>query len=187
MPYPITPVRVVEAFAERGETVNVEQIRIALNRLAKDGGLTKVGPSLFAVPGTRPTELHTMPRAAGEPVCRGPGAAREGPARAGCQPERVSTNAPELVLVDDVAATLDSVHLDDGNPGAIATLEVAARGDVHHLEPTAADRLDDIERRPAEVTSRSGVDDDASHGDLDVYGYSPRVVVASATRWTASP
>lgn len=62
VPYPITPVRVVEAFAERGETVNVEQIRIALNRLAKDGGLTKVGPSLFALPGMRPTELHTMPR-----------------------------------------------------------------------------------------------------------------------------
>ena len=128
VPYPITPVRVVEAFAERGETVNVEQIRIALNRLAKDGGLTKVGPSLFAVPGTRPTELHTMPQR--QPASRsglGPGAAREGPARAGCQPERVSTNAPELVLVDDVAATLDSVHLDDRNPGAIATLEVAVR------------------------------------------------------------
>ena len=68
MPYPITPVRVVEAFAERGETVNVEQIRIALNRLAKDGGLTKVGPSLFAVPGTRRTELHTMPQ--GQPASR---------------------------------------------------------------------------------------------------------------------
>jgi hypothetical protein len=37
------------------------------------------------------------------------------------------------------------------------------------------------------VTTRSGVDDDASHGNLTVYGYSPRVVVASATRWTASP
>ena len=80
VPYPITPVRVVEAFAERGETVNVEQIRIALNRLAKDGGLTKVGPSLFAVPGTRPTELHTMPQPqpasrsglAQEPLGKGP-------------------------------------------------------------------------------------------------------------------
>ena len=74
MPYTISPVRVVEAFAERGETVNVEQIRIALNRLAKDGGLTKVGPSLFAVPGTRPTERHTMPQ--GQP------AGRSAPARA---------------------------------------------------------------------------------------------------------
>ena len=80
VPYPITPVRVVEAFAERGETVNVEQIRIALNRLAKDGGLTKVGPSLFAVTGTRPTERHTMPQEqpagssalAQEPLGKGP-------------------------------------------------------------------------------------------------------------------
>jgi hypothetical protein len=46
----ITPARVVEAFAERGETVNVEQIRIALSRIAKDGNLTKIGPSRFAVP-----------------------------------------------------------------------------------------------------------------------------------------
>ncbi len=49
----ITPARVVEAFAERGETVNVEQIRIALSRIAKDGNLTKIGPSLYAVPGTQ--------------------------------------------------------------------------------------------------------------------------------------
>ena len=59
--YPITPARVVEAFAEGGETVNVEQIRIALNRIAKDGNLTKVGRSLFAVPGRQSTELHTPP------------------------------------------------------------------------------------------------------------------------------
>lgn len=54
--YPITPARVVAAFAEGGENVNVEQIRIALNRIAKDGNLTKVGPSLFAVPGVQPAE-----------------------------------------------------------------------------------------------------------------------------------
>lgn len=66
--YPITPVRVVEAFAGRGETVNVEQIRIALNRIAKDGDLTKVGPSLFAVPGRRPTAPPTTPH--GQPTGR---------------------------------------------------------------------------------------------------------------------
>jgi len=49
VPFPVTPPRVVEAFEERGETVNLEQIRIALNRIAKDGNLVKVGPSLFAV------------------------------------------------------------------------------------------------------------------------------------------
>jgi hypothetical protein len=72
--YPITPVRVVEAFAELGETVNVEQIRIALNRIAKDGDLTKVGPSLFSLPGKRPTELQTTPQR--QPTS-GPGPARE--------------------------------------------------------------------------------------------------------------
>jgi hypothetical protein len=61
VPPPITPVRVVEAFAERGETVNLEQIRIALNRIAKDGNLTKIGPSLFAVPGTEPAETPETP------------------------------------------------------------------------------------------------------------------------------
>lgn len=50
VPSPITPPRVVDAFAERGIAVTLEQIRIALNRLAKDGSLTKVGASLFAVP-----------------------------------------------------------------------------------------------------------------------------------------
>ena len=87
--YPITPARVVEAFAERGETVNVEQIRIALNRIAKDGDLTKVGPSLFAVPGKRPTELQTAQqrRPAGPP-----GIARESFGRA-LGPAPVSPNA----------------------------------------------------------------------------------------------
>ena len=87
--YPITPVRVVEAFAERGETVNVEQIRIALNRIAKDGDLTKVGPSLFAVPGKRPTELQTAPER--QPASP-PGLARESFGRV-LGPAPVSPNA----------------------------------------------------------------------------------------------
>ena len=87
--YPITPVRVVEAFAERGETVNVEQIRIALNRIAKDGDLTKVGPSLFAVPGKRPTALPTT--AQGQPASR-PGPAQEPFGRV-LGPTAVSPNA----------------------------------------------------------------------------------------------
>ena len=89
VPYPITPVRVVEAFAERGETVNVEQIRIALNRIAKDGDLTKVGPSLFAVPGKRPTELQTAPER--QPASP-PGLARESFGRV-LGPAPVSPNA----------------------------------------------------------------------------------------------
>lgn len=63
VPYPITPPRVVEVFAEHGEIVNLEQIRIALNRIAKDGKLTKVGPSLFAAPESQATEVDTSHRA----------------------------------------------------------------------------------------------------------------------------
>jgi hypothetical protein len=67
VPSPITPVLVVDAFARRGEAVNLEQIRIALNRLAKDGNLTKIGPSKFAVPGTERAEATPeSPEAAGE-------------------------------------------------------------------------------------------------------------------------
>jgi hypothetical protein len=53
---PITPARVVDAFAERGEAVKLEQIRIALNRIAKDGNLTRIGPSRFVLPGTHSPE-----------------------------------------------------------------------------------------------------------------------------------
>jgi hypothetical protein len=66
---PITPIRVVDAFAERGETVNLEQIRIALNRIAKDGDLRKTGASVFALPAAvsepqpRPAEAPPEPPA----------------------------------------------------------------------------------------------------------------------------
>lgn len=66
VPFPITPPRVVEAFDELGEMVNLEQIRIALNRIAKDGNLVKVGPSLFAVDHDTP-EVEPPPQAAPEP------------------------------------------------------------------------------------------------------------------------
>ena len=66
VPPPITPVRVVEAFAERGDAVNLEQIRIALNRIARDGNLTKIGASLYVVPGTDPAEASPEPPPAPE-------------------------------------------------------------------------------------------------------------------------
>ena len=66
VPPPITPVRVVEAFAERGDAVNLEQIRIALNRIARDGNLTKIGAGLYAVPGTDPAEAPPEPPPAPE-------------------------------------------------------------------------------------------------------------------------
>ena len=76
IPYPITPARVVKAFREQGENVNTEQIRVALNRIAKDGNLIKVGPSVFAVPGSLSAPEVTRalyedartPTASGEPA-----------------------------------------------------------------------------------------------------------------------
>ena len=67
VPPPITPMRVVEAFAERGETVNLEQIRIALNRIAKDGNLTKVGASVYALPDAVPAPEPRADEAPQEP------------------------------------------------------------------------------------------------------------------------
>jgi hypothetical protein len=67
VPFPITPPRVVEAFAERGEIVNLEQIRIALNRIAKDGNLEKVGPSLFALAAHDELNVEPPPQPAAEP------------------------------------------------------------------------------------------------------------------------
>jgi hypothetical protein len=67
VPFPITPPRVVEAFAERGEIVNLEQIRIALNRIAKDGNLVKVGPSLFEVAAHDAPEVESPPHPAPPP------------------------------------------------------------------------------------------------------------------------
>lgn len=61
VPAPITPVRVVEAFAARGEPVNLEQIRIALNRIAKDGNLSKIGASQFVVPRADRAEILPEP------------------------------------------------------------------------------------------------------------------------------
>lgn len=64
VPFPITPPRVVEAFTGQGEHVGLEQVRIALNRIAKDGNLAKVGPSLFALPGDQAATVETAHQAA---------------------------------------------------------------------------------------------------------------------------
>jgi hypothetical protein len=73
VPFPITPPRVLEAFAERGEIVNLEQIRIALNRIAKDGNLMKVGPSLFAVAAHDTPEVAPPPEPPGVVPTADPG------------------------------------------------------------------------------------------------------------------
>jgi hypothetical protein len=88
-----------------------------------------------------------------------------------------------IQVVDEGALPVD---LDDGKPLAVLRLQirVAADVDLAQLEVMLAPEL--CERRPrtlAEVAVVGVVDGDAGSG----YGYSPRVVVASATRCTASP
>ena len=65
-------------------------------------------------------------------------------------------------------------------------LELGVAVDLDHLERERHLRPhlpDDVERRLAQVAAATDVDDDAGWAQ----GYRPRVVVASATRCTASP
>jgi hypothetical protein len=92
--------------------------------------------------------------------------------------------AEECGAVDVVDEGALSVDLDHGQPLAVPRLELRVAADVHlpEVELVLPSKL--CERAPrtlAEVTAFGGVDDDAR------YGYSPRVIVASATRWTARP
>ena len=102
----------------------------------------------------------------------------EEPSESGGEP------AAECVAVDEVRECELAVDLDGGKELAIAVLEVGPSGDVDQLErdsELAADLLDHRERPLAEAAVRRVVDGDSG------YGYKPRVVVASATRCTASP
>ena len=91
---------------------------------------------------------------------------------------------PESPRVDEVSERAATVDLDDGQVLAIGGLESAIALDVDDLELELELGLrlaHDLERARAEAAAWRGVD-----GDLR-YGYRPRVVVASATRWTARP
>ena len=86
----------------------------------------------------------------------------------------------EALRVDEVGERLLAVDLDNGQQLAVATFELEASCDVDQLEievDLAADLIDDLECSFAEAAACSVVD-----GDPSRYGYSPRVVVASATR-----
>ncbi len=86
----------------------------------------------------------------------------------------------EPLRIDEVGERLLAVDLDHGKQLAVATFELQVSCDVDHLEievDLAADLIDDLERPFAEAAGCSVVD-----GDPSRYGYSPRVVVASATR-----
>lgn len=76
------------------------------------------------------------------------------------------------------------VDLHDGQVLSVPRLELWLATDVDELElepELVLDAAHDLERTHAEVTVGSVKERDSS------YGYSPLVVVASATRWTASP
>ena len=83
-----------------------------------------------------------------------------------------------VVGADDVTADLD-----DRDALPIALLELLVARDVHlgELEAELVLQLAELRARElAQVASLRAVED-------DFYGYRPRVVVASATRWTAIP
>jgi hypothetical protein len=92
--------------------------------------------------------------------------------------------ATKRLRLDVVRESLDAVDLHDRDQLPIARLQLRIPGDVDlsqvevELVAEAGERL----LRPlAEVAPRRVIEDDFR------YGYRPLVVVASATRWTASP
>ena len=92
---------------------------------------------------------------------------------------------PEDVGVDEVLEEALAVDLDDGKVLAVTALELRISADVDELElegDRCVELVHHLERALAEPAVDGVVD-----GDLRRYGYRPRVVVASVTRWTASP
>jgi hypothetical protein len=92
--------------------------------------------------------------------------------------------APERIGLDEVRERLRAVDLHDRKQGPVPALELGVAGDVHLLQLEGllgAHGLEHPARGRAEVALRRVVEDDAG------YGYRPRVIVASATRWTARP
>ena len=90
----------------------------------------------------------------------------------------------ERSLVQVVHERPLAVDLDHRQPLPIAGFElgVAADVDLAQLELVLLPQRGELCARPlAEVTALGVIEDDSR------YGYNPRVVVASATRWTARP
>jgi hypothetical protein len=88
---------------------------------------------------------------------------------------------------DVVGRDLDPVELDDGDALAVALLELGDAVDLDLLQLEAEPVRKGQELRPrvlAEVAADGVVQRDRRRGG---YGYSPRMIVASATRSTASP
>jgi hypothetical protein len=90
----------------------------------------------------------------------------------------------ERLGLDEVRERPLAVDLDDRKPLAIAGLELGVAADVDLLQrerQLVPRRVDDPPRGGAEVAPLGVEEDDAG------YGYKPRVIVASETRWTARP
>jgi hypothetical protein len=90
----------------------------------------------------------------------------------------------ERIWLDEIRERPFSVDLHNRQPLAIASLEPRVSTDVDLLELErhfGSHRLDRALRSCAEVAAFGVVEDDPG------YGYRPRVMVASETRWTARP
>ena len=90
----------------------------------------------------------------------------------------------ECLGLDEVRERALAVDLHDGKPLAVAGLELRVTADVDllQLEAELVPRgVHDALRGGAEVAPLGVVEDDVG------YGYKPRVIVASETRWTARP
>jgi len=91
---------------------------------------------------------------------------------------------PQSCRLDEVLEHALPVDLEHRKKLAVTRFEARIAVDRHHLELELClglGVLHDLESAGAKTAARSGVEHDSG------YGYKPRVVVASATRRTASP
>ena len=96
---------------------------------------------------------------------------------------RLCDLAPEGLRLDVVRADDLAADLDDGDPLPVPRFQLVVAGDVHLAQVEAQLGPQIVEpgtRELAQVAALRPKKD-------DFYGYMPRVVVASATRWTAIP
>src|SRR5436190_20280290 len=95
---------------------------------------------------------------------------------------------PERAGIHEVDERPLAVDLEHRDPLPIARFELGVAVDRHRLQRNAellADLPRHAQRALAEMASGGVVDGDG--GRRGLYGYSPRVTAASATRCTASP
>jgi len=82
---------------------------------------------------------------------------------------------PQVLLVDLVPESLDSVDLDERYPGAIPPLELGIDADIDDLEVASTDASHGVDGRRAQVAAGSGVDDHARHPEVSEQGRPRRV------------